>query len=84
MKINPVLDQIDNDLPNALNRLLDLLKIESISTDPAYSEECTKAADWLTNDLRSIGFKADKRKTKGHPMVLAPVSYTHLTLPTKA
>ena len=71
MKINPVLDQIDNDLPNALNRLLDLLKIESISTDPAYSEKCTKAADWLTNDLRSIGFKADTRKTKGHPMVLA-------------
>ena len=71
MKINPVLDQIDNDLPNALNRLLDLLEIESISTDPAYSEECTKAADWLTNDLRSIGFKADTRKTKGHPMVLA-------------
>ena len=71
MKINPVLDHIDNDLPNALNRLLDLLKIESISTDPAYSEECTKAADWLTNDLRSIGFKADTRKTKGHPMVLA-------------
>lgn len=71
MQIEPVLDQIDKDLPNALSRLLDLLKIESISTDPAYIKECIKAADWLANDLRSIGFKADTRETNGHPMVLA-------------
>ena len=71
MHIEPVLDQIDKDLPYALNRLLDLLKIESISTDPAYIKECIKAADWLANDLRSIGFKADTRETDGHPMVLA-------------
>ena len=71
MTVEQVLDQIDKDLPNALIRLSELIKIESISTDPAFKEECTKAAEWLTKDLRSIGFKSETRQTKGHPMVVA-------------
>ena len=70
MTISKVLNQIDNDLPDSLKRLFELLRIQSISTDPAYKDECQKAADWLVSDLNSIGFNASKRETPGHPMVI--------------
>ncbi|PJI91537.1 acetylornithine deacetylase/succinyl-diaminopimelate desuccinylase-like protein [Yoonia maricola] len=71
MTLDPVLARIDADLPQATDRLLDLLRIPSISTDPAYQGDCGTAADWLVADLQSIGFEASKRATPGHPMVVA-------------
>ncbi|MEM8592462.1 MAG: M20/M25/M40 family metallo-hydrolase [Pseudomonadota bacterium] len=68
--IDPVLARIDEDLDNATARLLELLRIKSISTDPAFKEDCDKAADWLVADLQSLGFEASKRPTPGHPMVI--------------
>ena len=46
-------------------RLLELLRIPSISTDPAYKADCDTAADWLVADLASIGFAAETRPTPG-------------------
>ena len=69
--LDPVLAQIDTALPDALDRLHALLRIPSISTDPAYAAECDRAADWLVEDLASLGLTADKRATAGHPMVMA-------------
>ncbi len=71
MTLDPVLTKIDEELPSALERLYDLLRIQSISTEPAYKADCDKAADWLVEDLKSIGFDASKRPTPGHPMVIA-------------
>ncbi len=71
MTLDPVLSRIDTDLDAATDRLLDLLRIPSISTDPAYKADCDRAADWLVADLQSIGFDASKRPTQGHPMVVA-------------
>lgn len=68
--LDPVLARIDADLPAALDRLMDLLRIPSISTDPAYNADCARAADWLVADLQSIGFDAASRATPGHPMVV--------------
>ncbi|WP_417713000.1 M20/M25/M40 family metallo-hydrolase [Pseudophaeobacter arcticus] len=73
MSLNDVLDRIDTDLEAATQRLLELLRIQSISTDPAYKAECDKAADWLVSDLKSIGIKAEKRPTPGHPMVVGHI-----------
>ncbi len=73
MPINPVLKRIDQNLPEATDRLLDLLRIQSISTDPAFIPQCDAAADWLVNDLKSIGIDASKRETSGHPMVVGHV-----------
>lgn len=70
MTLDPVLARIDADLPQAIDRLMELLRIPSISTDPAYAADCDKAADWLVADLQSLGFDASKRKTPGHPMVI--------------
>ncbi len=69
--IAPVLDRIDRELDNAVNRLFDLVRIPSISTDPAYAGQCVLAADFLVRDLKAIGFDARACKTPGHPMVLA-------------
>ncbi|PLP56450.1 hypothetical protein CYK37_25535 [Mesorhizobium loti] len=69
--LNPVLDRLDKNLDQSLDRLFDLLKIKSISTDPAFSADCRKAAEWLVADLKSIGFDASVRDTPGHPMVVA-------------
>ncbi len=73
MSLDAVLARIDEQLPEATARLLDLLRIPSISTDPAYAGECDKAADWLVTDLQSLGIKAEKRATPGHPMVVGHV-----------
>lgn len=71
MGLKAVLDQIDADRPQALERLFELLRIESISTDPAYAGPCQDAADWLVRELAGIGFEASRRDTPGHPMVVA-------------
>ena len=70
MRLDPVLARIDADLSAATERLMQLLRIPSISTDPAYKAECAKAADWLVDDLRGLGFDAAARQTPGHPMVV--------------
>jgi acetylornithine deacetylase/succinyl-diaminopimelate desuccinylase-like protein len=71
MSISKVLTQIDEDFSQSTDRLFELLRIESISTDSNYDTECEKAADWLVSELSDIGFEASKRATLGHPMVIA-------------
>lgn len=73
MTLDTVLDRIDTDLDAALDRLMALLRIPSISTDPAYKAACQQAADWLVADLASLGVAAEARTTPGHPMVVGHV-----------
>lgn len=68
--LDAVLDRLDADRPAALDRLFTLLRIPSISTDPAYRQDCRKAAEHMATDLNSIGFQAGLRDTPGHPMVV--------------
>lgn len=70
MSLDAVLSRIDETLPEAMDRLFDLLRIPSVSTDPAFRADCAKAADWLAEDLRGLGFDAAARPTPGHPMVI--------------
>ena len=69
--LDQILAHLDNDQDAAIERLFALLRIESISTDPAYKAACKDAADWMVADLKSIGFDASRRDTTGHPMVVA-------------
>ena len=69
--ILPVLDRASADIPASLERLFELVRIKSISTDPAFKPECRRAAEWLVTELRSLGFDATVRDTPGHPMVVA-------------
>lgn len=69
--LDKVLSRLDADLNVSLERLFNLLRIKSISTDPAFAKDCKDAADWLVEDLKSIGFEASRRDTTGNPMVVA-------------
>ncbi|VTZ49187.1 Peptidase M20 [Methylocella tundrae] len=69
--LETVLDKIDANLDSALERLFQLIAIESVSTDPAFAGECKAAAEWLANELTGLGFEASVRPTAGHPMVVA-------------
>ncbi|MHC5023489.1 MAG: dipeptidase [Planctomycetota bacterium] len=70
MSLEPVLAHLEQDADQAFARLFDLLRIQSISTDPAHRDHVRQAAQWLADDLSSIGFDAAARKTPGHPMVV--------------
>src|SRR5690606_37269751 len=71
MTLDATLARIDANLPQALDRLMELLRIPSISTDPAFAADCARAADWLVKELQSLGFAAESRPTPGRPMVVA-------------
>lgn len=70
-RVDAVLAHVDARFDDALERLMDLLRIPSISTDPAFAEECDRTADWLVRELDGLGFDAAKHPTPGHPMVVA-------------
>ncbi len=65
-----VLDRIDHDLDASLDRLFALLRIQSVSTDPAFAAYCRTAAEHVAADLRSLGLEAVVRPTEGHPVVV--------------
>jgi acetylornithine deacetylase/succinyl-diaminopimelate desuccinylase-like protein len=65
-----VLDKIDADLDQSLERLFEFLRIQSISTDPAYEDQCQSAAQYVAKDLSNIGFDTSIRPTGGHPIVV--------------
>jgi acetylornithine deacetylase/succinyl-diaminopimelate desuccinylase-like protein len=70
-ELDRVLAHIDKDMDGALQRLFAVLRIKSISTDPAFAADCAANADWHVADLRAIGFDAAARPTPGHPIVVA-------------
>ncbi|MEM8728648.1 MAG: M20/M25/M40 family metallo-hydrolase [Pseudomonadota bacterium] len=54
-----------------LARLFELIRIPSVSADPARNGDVLRAAEWLAADLASMGFDASVRPTQRHPMVVA-------------
>ncbi|HKQ95782.1 MAG TPA: dipeptidase [Aestuariivirgaceae bacterium] len=68
--LSDVLDTIDRDLDRSVERLFELVRIPSISTDPAHRDDCRRAADWLVAELKGLGFDATAHRTAGHPMVV--------------
>ena len=59
------------DLDGGLERLKSLMRIPSISTDPAFRGECHRAATFVQRQFRGMGFEVRLIKTKGHPLVYA-------------
>jgi len=69
--LHPVLEHIDRNVEQAVERLQTLLRIPSVSTDPEYAQEVRRCAEHVTKDLASIGLDATLHDTVGHPMIVA-------------
>ena len=69
-RLAAVLAAIDRDRPEQLARLLEWLRIPSISMVPAAAPDCARAAEWVAADLRTLGFEASLRPSLSHPMVV--------------
>jgi acetylornithine deacetylase/succinyl-diaminopimelate desuccinylase-like protein len=65
-----VLDGVDGLLTRALDRLGDLLRIPSVSGDPAHAGDVRRAAVWLRDELAAWGWEdARLLETAGAPLV---------------
>ncbi|MCX8101782.1 MAG: dipeptidase [Geminicoccaceae bacterium] len=69
--VETVLAAIERGFDASVARLCELLRIPSVGTDPAHAEDTRRAAAWLVERLRAIGFEASLRPTAGMPMVVA-------------
>jgi acetylornithine deacetylase/succinyl-diaminopimelate desuccinylase-like protein len=66
-----ILAHLDAEADAARDRLVDWLRIPSISAQPAHAGDCLRAADWVRDQLQGLGFAASVRPTPGHPVVVA-------------
>ena len=82
--LDAVLGRIDQDFDQSLERLFALLRIASVSTDPAYKEQCRAAAEHVAADLDSIGFASSVRPTEGHPVVVGKANGAMAKRPARA
>jgi acetylornithine deacetylase/succinyl-diaminopimelate desuccinylase-like protein len=70
-RLGPVLNAIDRHMPQARDRLFEILRIPSVSAQPAHDPDCLQAAAWFRSQLAALGFEAGIRPTAGQPVVLA-------------
>jgi acetylornithine deacetylase/succinyl-diaminopimelate desuccinylase-like protein len=69
--VNAVLAAAEAQFEESRSRLFELIRIPSISTDPAHKDDCERTARALADDLGAMGFDASVRDTPGRPMVVA-------------
>lgn len=67
-----VLDYLQANRDDLLEKLLSFLAIPSVSTDSDYKKDIERAADFIVTYLKEIGFDlAEKQATNNHPLVYA-------------
>lgn len=71
--LDAVLAHLDATHDAQLERLFDLLRIPSVSTDSAHDGDVRRAAEFCSDLLNASGFNASVRDTTGHPMVVGHV-----------
>ena len=76
MQTDQVVSHLKAHEKQAIERLMDWLRIPSVSTDPAYREDVARAGEWCAARLREAGFETKVMPTgsamaAGHPVVLA-------------
>jgi acetylornithine deacetylase/succinyl-diaminopimelate desuccinylase-like protein len=69
-QIEAVLQRLDLSQDDARARLFALLRIPSVSAQPAHAGDCAEAARWLADEFAAIGFTTEIRETPGHPIVV--------------
>jgi acetylornithine deacetylase/succinyl-diaminopimelate desuccinylase-like protein len=78
--LNTVLRRVDSDFDRSRETLFSLLRIPSVSAQPAHAADCRRAAEWWREQLAGLGFQAEVHPTPGHPVVVGhhpgPAGYT--------
>lgn len=75
--IDAVLDTLKKSERDSIARLIDWLRIPSISTDPKHRADSRRAAEWAAGQLREAGLRSELRPARddkgneGHPIVMA-------------
>ena len=70
--MNKTLDYIKSNKDKFLDQLFELLRIPSVSADPAYSSDVKKTAEFLSAEFKELGLdEVEVIKTLGHPIVYA-------------
>ncbi len=64
-------DYVSQHKDQYLKRLFDLLRIPSVSADPAFTQDVYRAGKWVLDQFQEMGLKTQLVKTKTHPIVLA-------------
>ena len=68
--VETVLRHADAAFDQSREALFSLLRIPSISAQPAHQPDCQRAAKWWRERLAGLGFDASIRETPGHPVVV--------------
>lgn len=69
--IDKVIAYVEAHKSEYVERLKDILRIQSISTEPAHDADTRRAAEWVRKVFADCGLKAELVETKRHPAVLA-------------
>ncbi len=66
-----VLQWIDGNRERCVEELLTYLRIPSVSTYSQHAGDIRRAAEWVFNQLKNLGFQGGINETGGHPVVHA-------------
>ena len=69
--IEKILANLDAEKESHVQRLFDILRIPSISTDPDRKEDVRKGAEWVHRFFQDCGLTSEIIETPGHACVLA-------------
>lgn len=68
--LEALLAHVDATIDESLDRLKDILRIPSVSTDPAFADDVRRCAEHMGGMLTELGMDATVHDTDGHPMVV--------------
>ena len=71
MLVEPVPSTPVND--DEIERLYALIRVPSVSADPAHADDMDRAAGMLAEEINRAGGRPEVRATSGHPLVVGEV-----------
>ena len=69
--ITTIQNYLDENADRFVDDLCQWLRMASIGTDPKYTPDVRKAAEWLKSRFESLGIPVELIETVGHPIVYA-------------
>ena len=82
MSIDAILSDLKNRQSEAISKLFEFIKIKSISTDPAFKNECKAAATWIKKEIESLGLSSFLYNEGEHPLVFGMPAKADKNKPT--